>query len=135
MTTKLYRPIGIGEYLLIKESNYTSFPPRLEWQPIFYPVTNQEYAEQIADRWNTNDEFSGFCGLVTCFELDEKYLEKFPIQNVGGLIHDELWVPAEELQEFNQKIIGKIEIVNGFFGDNFLIEENIAIQTYYNKYK
>ncbi|MCH2235597.1 MAG: hypothetical protein MK078_15255 [Crocinitomicaceae bacterium] len=45
MKAKLFRPIGIGEYKLIRESDYKAFPPRLEWQPIFYPVTNQAYAE------------------------------------------------------------------------------------------
>jgi hypothetical protein len=30
---------------------------------------------------------------------------------VGGAIHDELWVPAEELDEFNAHIVGLIELV------------------------
>jgi hypothetical protein len=30
-----------------------AFPPRLPEQPIFYPVTNEEYAKQIAKDWNT----------------------------------------------------------------------------------
>lgn len=46
-TKKLYRPVGLREMELIAESNYRKFPPRLEWQPIFYPVLNQQYAEQI----------------------------------------------------------------------------------------
>jgi hypothetical protein len=44
----LYRPIGRKEYDLIKQSDFKEFPPRLNWQPIFYPVLNQEYAEKIA---------------------------------------------------------------------------------------
>lgn len=133
--TKLYRPIGVGEYKLIKESGYTAFPPRLEWQPIFYPVTNQKYAEQIAHDWNTQDEFSGYCGLVTAFTLKTSYLEKFPIQNVGGIGHDELWVPAEELSTFNDEIINKIEIVNAFFGARFSITHHKELELYYNRFK
>lgn len=132
---KLYRPIGIGEYHLIKESEYTAFPPRLDWQPIFYPVLNQAYAEQIANDWNTKDDFSGYCGLVTAFELDADYLKQFPIKNVGGAGHDELWVPSEELPVFNDQIVGPIEIVNAFFGDQFSVKEHESVRTYYEKFK
>ncbi len=134
-TTRLYRPIGLKEYLLIKESGYREFPPRLEWQPIFYPVTNQKYAEQIALEWNTEDEFSGYCGLVTAFEIDSTYIEKFPVKNVGGNDHNELWVPSEELKEFNSNIQNEIEIVNAFFGERFDLNMNKELGKYFNRYK
>ena len=44
----LFRPVGLKELELIAESGWRAFPPRLEWQPFFYPVLNVEYAEQIA---------------------------------------------------------------------------------------
>jgi hypothetical protein len=47
-TTILYRPTGEHELALIAESDYSAFPPRLSWQPIFYPVLFEEYAAQIA---------------------------------------------------------------------------------------
>lgn len=119
----LYRPVGQKELDLIIASGYKKFPPRLEWQPIFYPVMNQAYAEQIALEWNTKDEFSGYAGYVTAFDLPELYIQKFPVQNVGGEIHNELWVPAEELEEFNSNIIGLIRVVKSFFGDQFKNEK------------
>ena len=115
----LYRPVGQKELELIKQSGNKQFPPRLEWQPIFYPVMNQAYAEQIALEWNTKDEFSGYAGYVTAFNLPEDYLQKFPVQNVGGEIHIELWIPAEQLEEFNSKIIGEITVVKSFYGEKF----------------
>lgn len=115
----LYRPVGQKELDLIKDSGNKRFPPRLEWQPIFYPVMNQAYAEQIALEWNTNDEFSGYAGYVTAFDLPEDYLQQFPVQNVGGEIHNELWVPAEQLDEFNHQIVGEIRVVNSFYGEKF----------------
>lgn len=115
----LYRPVGQKELDLIQASGNKKFPPRLEWQPIFYPVMNQAYAEQIALEWNTKDEFSGYAGYVTAFDLPEDYLQQFPVQNVGGEIHNELWVPAEQLEEFNNNIIGEIRLVSSFFGKNF----------------
>lgn len=116
----LYRPVGKKELDLIIASGYKQFPPRLEWQPIFYPVINQAYAVQIALEWNTKDEFSGFAGYVTAFDLPEDYIQQFPVHNVGGEIHNELWVPAEQLYEFNSKIIGDIRVVRSFYGDKFI---------------
>jgi len=115
----LYRAVGQTELDLIKASGYKKFPPRLDWQPIFYPVTNQAYAAQIALQWNTKDSFSGYAGYVTAFDLPEAYLSKFPVQNVGGDMHNELWVPAEELEEFNDNIIGRIRIIESFYGEQY----------------
>lgn len=115
----LFRPVGQKELDLIKDSGNKRFPPRLEWQPIFYPVMNQAYAEQIALEWNTNDEFSGYAGYVTAFDLPDDYLQQFPVQNVGGEIHNELWVPSEQLDEFNNNIVGEIRVVNSFYGEKF----------------
>jgi len=33
---------------------------------------------------------------------------------VGGSIHKELWVPADELTEFNRNIVGAIEVIASF---------------------
>jgi len=135
MKTKLYRPVGLKEMELIAESGYKKFPPRLEWQPIFYPVLNQKYAEQIAKEWNTNDELSSNCGIVTEFEVNADYLDKFEIQNVGGKIHNELWVPSEELESFNENIIGEIKIVNAFFGEKYSESKNVILNEKLNFYK
>lgn len=110
-TKTLYRPVGPNELKLVEASGWKAFPPRLPQQPIFYPVLNQEYAEQIARDWNVPASGSGY---VTRFEVDADYVSKFETQNVGGNIHDELWVPAEELDEFNSHIVGKIEVVKTF---------------------
>jgi len=117
--TTLYRPVGQKEMDLIETSEMKAFPPRLEWQPIFYPVLNIEYACQIAQRWNTEDEFSGYVSYVLSFNIPTEYYEKFEVQNVGGFEHNELWVPAEELDEFNKKIIDKIKLEKTFYGDKY----------------
>lgn len=109
----LYRPVGGAELSLIKESEYRAFPPRLPEQPIFYPVLNEQYASEIASRWNTKYSKSG-CGYVTRFEIDDEYISKFKVQTVGATYHQELWIPAEELAEFNGHIIGKIEVIASF---------------------
>ena len=106
--TTLYRPVNQKELDLIKDSDWKKFPPRLMEQPIFYPVTNLEYARQISTQWNVP---AYGVGHVTKFNVNSDYLKKFRIETVGGSIHTELWVPAEELAEFNDNIVGLIEVV------------------------
>jgi hypothetical protein len=116
---KLYRPVGVKELELIREAEMKAYPPRLSWQPIFYPVLNFEYAAQIAREWNTDDEGSGFAGFVSSFEIPEEYFRNFKVEVVGGKIHEEIWVPAEQLEEFNSKIIGEIAIEAVYYGNRF----------------
>ena len=113
-TTTLFRPIGQKEYDLLDANGFTAWPPRRPEQPIFYPVTNEKYAAQIARDWNTKDSSNGNVGYVTRFAVDSAYLEQFPIEQVGGTEHTELWVPAEQLAEFNDQIVGKIEVIHKF---------------------
>lgn len=115
----LYRPVGVAELHLIAEAEYKAFPPRLFHQPIFYPVLNEEYAIQIAHDWNTTDPASGYAGFVTRFEIPDDYTAQFPVQVVGGRTHQELWVPAEELETFNQQIIGQIQVIHAFYGTSY----------------
>lgn len=110
--TTLYRPVGPKELKLIEESGWKRFPKRLIEQPIFYPVMNEEYAAQIARDWNVPASGSGF---VTKFHLPAEYLSKYEVQNVGGRIHNELWVPAEDLEEFNDHIVGEIVVTQSFY--------------------
>jgi hypothetical protein len=73
---------------------------------------NEEYAIQIARDWNVPAIGSGF---VTRFNIKSDFIKKYKVQNVGGEIHDELWVPAEELEEFNKNIVGKIEVIRKYY--------------------
>ncbi|MBX9948531.1 MAG: hypothetical protein K2Y39_05180 [Candidatus Obscuribacterales bacterium] len=117
-TTTLYRPVGAKELELIAQSQFLAFPPRLYFQPIFYPVMNEEYATQIARDWNTKDEASGYVGYVTRFEVNSEYLANFEVQVVGAAdVHQEYWIPAEQLDEFNRNILGKIEVISTFVGE------------------
>jgi hypothetical protein len=118
----LFRPIGLGELRKIQDTQMQAFPPRLAWQPIFYPVLNHDYALQIATQWNTKDEFSGYCGFVTQFEVNDSFLSRYDIQNVGGDLHNELWIPAEDLAEMNENIVGGIKVVEAVYGEKFVGE-------------
>lgn len=110
-TTLLYRPVNQIELDLIAAQNWTGFPPRLPEQPIFYPVMNEGYAAEICEKWNVPQYGVGY---VTRFAVDSAYLAQFQVENVGADRHNELWIPAEELANFNAHIVGKIEVTQEF---------------------
>ena len=59
-------------------------------------MLNEQYATQTARDWNVKDSQSG-AGYVTRFA--------------------EYWIPVEKLAEFNQDIVGLIEVVSEFRGN------------------
>jgi hypothetical protein len=107
----LYRPVGREELLLIMESRLRRFPPRLADQPIFYPVLDEPYAVQIARDWNARDASFGY---VTRFRIPRSCFASFEVHTVGGRQHRELWIPAEELDAFNERIVGSIEVLTAY---------------------
>ena len=109
--TTLYRPTGPEELALVEQSGFRRWPPRLPEQPIFYPVTNQAYAAEIAKNWNARD---GRAGYVTRFTVKSTFMGQYEIQTVGAKHHTEWWVPAEDLEKLNDNIVGTIEVVQTF---------------------
>lgn len=65
---------------------------------------------RIAREWNTKDLASGFMGYVLRFEVDAGFVALFDVHRVGGVGIDELWVPAERLDDFNAHIVGTITV-------------------------
>ena len=108
---ELFRPVGAAELALIRESGWRAFPSRLQGQPIFYPVVDEEYARQIARDWNSRRTGVGF---VVRFTIESEYLKSYEVHQVGARIHREYWIPAAELDNFNNNIVGQIEVVASF---------------------
>lgn len=114
-TVTLWRPVGPKELALIRESDMRAFPPRLPEQPIFYPVTTEAYAAKIARDWNVPASGSGY---VTRFAVRRDFLDRYEEQLAGGKAHREYWIPADELDAFNAAIVGPIEVVAEFHGED-----------------
>ncbi len=110
-TIILYRPTGPEELALVVATGNRKWPPRLPEQPIFYPVTNQQYAIQIAQDWNV--KLSG-AGFVTKFAVKKAFMDNYKIEQVGGAHHTEWWIPAEDLEALNENIVGLIEVIAEF---------------------
>ena len=73
----LYRPMDIEELRLVYEGGMKGFPPRKPEQPIFYPVLNLEYANEIAKKWNAESQSAS--GYVARFILDDAYGTRFAL--------------------------------------------------------
>lgn len=107
----LWRPTGPKELALVEASGWRRWPPRLPDQPIFYPVLNEDYAVRIARDWNV--KASGV-GYVTRFDVRREHLKQYEVQQVGGETILEYWIPAGRLEDFNDNIVGTIEVVHTF---------------------
>lgn len=110
-TVTLWRPTGPHELALVEASGWRAWPPRLPEQPIFYPVLNEDYATRIARDWNVPASGSGF---VTRFEVARDFLDRYEVHQVGGQTILEYWIPAEDLEDLNDHIVGTIEVVARF---------------------
>jgi hypothetical protein len=110
-TRTLWRPVGPKELALIAAAGYRRFPPRLPEQPIFYPVCNEPYAIEIAERWNAASDGGGF---VTRFEVRRDHIDRHETHIVGSRQHEEYWIAAEDLEAFNEAIVGTIEVTHTF---------------------
>jgi hypothetical protein len=100
-TVTLWRPVGQADLDLTAQSGWTRFPPRLPGQPIFYRVLNEAYATKIAGDRATS--------AACCASRSTGV--RGTVRAATGGIH-ELWIPAEQLEEFNDHIVGRIELVS-----------------------
>lgn len=107
----LWRPTGPNELALVEATGFRRWPPRLPDQPIFYPVLNEDYAVRIARDWNVPASGAGF---VTRFDVRRAFLDRYDVQQVGGQTILEYWIPAEDLEELNDNIVGTIDVVQRF---------------------
>ncbi len=124
-TVTMYRPVGPKEKALLEEAEFSKWPDRLPHQPFFYPVTNEQYASEIAEKWNVPASGEGF---VTKFEVKREFVDRYEVHKVGGRDHTEWWIPAEDLEELNQNLVGPIEIIKAYRKEVAAAEEQ-ALKT------
>ena len=73
----------------------------------FLSVLSEKYATQIG-------QTSGFAGYVLRFSVRTEFLKDYEVHVVGSSDHREYWIPASDLQKFNDNIVGAIEIIAEF---------------------
>ena len=50
---------------------------------------------------------------MTRFQVKKAFMDKYPIQKVGGVIHTEWWIPAGDLDKLDANIFGLIQLMGG----------------------
>jgi hypothetical protein len=53
---------------------------------------------------------------VTRFNVRRAFLDRYEVHRVGARVHEEYWIPAEDLEEFNDNIVGTIDVIAEFDG-------------------
>lgn len=48
---------------------------------------------------------------MTRFAVRQEFLARYEVHRVDGRVHDEYWIPAEDLDELNRNIVGLIEVI------------------------
>jgi hypothetical protein len=51
---------------------------------------------------------------VTRFEVKKTFMDRYEIHQVGASHHTEWWIPAEDLDELNENIVGLIEVIGEY---------------------
>ncbi|MQY28543.1 hypothetical protein [Nocardia aurantia] len=65
---------------------------------------------EVTTRWRP----ASGVGYVTRFDVQTSCLDRFEVPQVGGRTILEYWIPAEQLEEFNDHIVGQIVEVARF---------------------
>jgi hypothetical protein len=115
ITITLFRPVGQKELELIRQAGDKSFRRGFLINQFFTRSVIEEYAVKIARDWNTKYDDPGV-GYVKRFEVRKSFLDQYEVQTVGSSVHQEYWIPAENLSEFNRNIVGLIEVIAEFVG-------------------
>ena len=79
-------------------------------------LIRQSNFSQIARDWNAQHN-QDKVGYVTRFAVRNDYLKQHVIQTVGSSVHQEYWIPAGEMEDFNRNLVGPIEVVAEFRSD------------------
>ena len=109
-TVIVFRPIGPEELKLLEANGWRRWLARLPHQPIFYPMTNEEYARDRieVERRGVRTVY------VARFRVRRSFMDRYEIPQVGASHHAEWWIPAEDLDDLNDNIVGTIELIARF---------------------
>ena len=77
-------------------------------------MLTQDYADAIARNWNSTDPKHNHVGFVTRFQIRNEFLSNYEIQTAADKSTLEYWIPAEDLDSFNDNIVGTIELIAEF---------------------
>ena len=96
-------------------SGWRHFSPESYQQKIFYPKLHRGFAEALARQCYANRDVAGY---VVSFKLPGDFLNNYCRQTIAYEEQLEYRIPIADLQQLNQHIIGRIEIVSAFYSED-----------------
>lgn len=112
-TVALYRSTGPEDLLLVEQNGFKRWPARLSWQPIFDPISNEQYAIDYARDWNVKDSGKVF---VTQFSAEKSFINQSQIHQVDPTYSTEWWISAKDLVHSNDHLVGNKQVIHEFSG-------------------
>ena len=92
---------------IVTEGNYNKFNQHDKLK--YFLLSTKDVV--IAKDWNVAAYGIGY---VVEFDVSNHFLSQFNIENVGGEIHNQYWIPAEAIGELNENILGRIRLTKTF---------------------
>ncbi|HWS36466.1 MAG TPA: ADP-ribosylation/crystallin J1 [Actinoplanes sp.] len=108
-TTALWRPAGPRELDLIRASGWRRWPPVPLERLYFYPILSESFAVTGAQHWTSSDSGVRY---VLRIHVETDFVGRYSTRSFGGSAAPMLWVPAEDMDEFNAHVVGLIEVVH-----------------------
>lgn len=108
-TTTLWHPAGPDEIDHIRASGWRQWPPVPHERLYFYPILNESFAISGARHWNS---LGTGVKYVLRLYTETDFIRRYSTRSFGGSAAPMLWVPVEDMHEFNAHIVGLIEVVH-----------------------
>lgn len=109
----LWHPVNPSELRLIEESNWSLLPTGIENRPVFYP--NVELVDKIRQTtlWAPRHQDDGYEGHIIELDVFVPFFNQYD-RNDGTVNQKEIWVPAQDLALFNDRIRRPLRLAQSF---------------------
>ena len=108
-TRTLYRPVGSTELVAIQRSGNQRFPRGSSGSRTSSPCAPAPTPSASPVKRRLRQP-----GYVTRFEVRQDFLARYAVHVIDARVHEEYRIPAEDLEAFNDAIVGPIEVVSEY---------------------
>jgi len=112
-TVKLYAPVSPHQLAKVINTGWQDFFLCSDEQKYFFPKLHQGFAEMLARQWEAKVYSAGY---VVCLDIRCAFINQFPLETVAYEEHLEYRIPSNFLDQFNQSLVSKIQLLSAFEG-------------------
>lgn len=112
-TIRLYAPVSPHQLAKVINAGWQDFFPCSDEQKYFFPKLHRGFAEMLARQWEARVYSAGY---VVCLDVRYAFINQFPLETVAYEEHLEYRIPSHFLDQFNQSLVSKIQLLSAFEG-------------------